>query len=67
MTHLDQMQKQKEREIVQVKTNLSGNDRLVFNLYTWDKSSNFFDYFSVDFGDEYEQYFFFVFQILWDV
>ena len=56
MTHLVGVQKQKEREIVPVKTNLSGNDRLVFNLYPWDKCSIFFDYFSVGFGDKYEQY-----------
>ena len=55
LTHLDRVQKQKEREIVEVKTNLSGNDRLVFNLYPWDKCSKVFDYFMVDFGDEYEQ------------
>ena len=58
MTHLDRVQKQKEREVAEVKTNLSGNDRLVFNLYPWDESSKNFDYFSVDFGYEYEQYFF---------
>ena len=52
LTHLDRVQKQKEREIAEVKTNLSGNDRLVFNLYPWDKCSNFFNYFMVDFGDE---------------
>ena len=52
MTHLDRVQKQKEREIVEFKTNLSGNDRLVFNFYLWDKCLKFFDYFMVDFGDE---------------
>ena len=58
MTHLDRVQKQKEREIAEVKTNLSGNDRLVFNLYPWDTCSKIFDYFMVDFGDEHEQYIF---------
>ena len=58
MTHLDRVQKQKEREVAEVKTNLSGNDRLVFNLYPKDKCSKFFDYLIDDFGDEYEQCFF---------
>ena len=55
MTHLDRVQKQKEREVAEVKTNLSGNDRLVFNLYPWAKYLKIFDNFSLVFGDEYEQ------------
>ena len=54
LTHLDRVQKQKEREVAEVKTNLSGNDRHVFNLYPWGKCSKIFDYFMVDFEDEQE-------------